>query len=181
MAALHGFSFMKEDEMIPSDLFKVAASLPYKTNGLGHFQEYDKSPQMNIVASVDCIPKRQTKGAAGFDLCSSTEMEIQPRSSAIISTGVSVVIPTGYYGRIAGRSSLAFKHDVTAFEGTIDEDYRGEIKVKLFNHSDKAFCIGSHERVAQLIIQKYVVPFVSIDKSLPNSERGFGGFGSTGR
>ena len=86
----------------------------------------------------------------------------------------------GFVGRIA-LDLLNDKHDVTAFEGTIDEDYRGEIKVKLFNHSDKQFCIKAHERVAQLIIQKYIVPIISFGESLPVSERGFGGFGSTGR
>ena len=180
MAALSETTFMKEDDMIPKGLFNTT-TLPYETKGLGHFQEYDKSPQMSIIAAANCVPKRQTQGAAGFDLCSLEEIKMQPHSSAIISTGVSVAIPMGHYGRVAGRSSLAFKHDVTAFEGTIDEDYRGEIKVKLFNHSDKQFCIKAHERVAQLIIQKYIVPIISFGESLPVSERGFGGFGSTGR
>jgi dUTP pyrophosphatase len=178
MAALSETSFMKEDEMIPKGLLKMPSILPHETHGLGHFQGYDKSSQMAVVAAT--VPKRQTEGAAGFDLCSFSDNKIPPRSSVIISTGVSVAIPNGFYGRVAGRSSLAFNHDVTAFEGTIDEDYRGELKVKLFNHSDKEFCIKPGERVAQLIIQKYVIPFVSVVKSLPSSERGFGGFGSTG-
>ncbi len=180
MAALSETSFMKEDEMIPKGLFKMPSILPNETHGLGHFQGYDKFPQMAVVAATICIPKRQTEGAAGFDLCSFSDYKILSRSSAIISTGVFMAIPNGFYGRVAGRSSLAFNYDVTAFEGTIDEDYRGEIKVKLFNHSDKEFCIKPGERVAQLIIQKYVIPFVSVVKSLPSSERGFGGFGSTG-
>ena len=81
---------------------------------------------------------------------------------------------------MAGRSSLAFKHNVTAFEGTIDEDYRGSIKVKLFNHSDTEFKTGALSRIAQLIIQPVVVPRFDMVTILPDTDRGIGGFGSTG-
>ena len=107
-------------------------------------------------------------------------MAVPARGSAIVDTGVSVALPPGHYARIAGRSSLAFKHDVTAFEGTIDQDYRGPIKVKLFNHSDKEFPIAAKQRIAQMIIQTYVVPNMNVVSHLSQTERGGGGFGSTG-
>ena len=173
-------TFMKEDDMIPAGLLDSIPPLPVETHGLGHFSRYDPNPHMHVAAEDAFLPQRQTTGAAGFDLKSKDAMIVPAHGSAIVDTGVSVALPPGHYARIAGRSSLAFKHDVTAFEGTIDQDYRGPIKVKLFNHSDKEFPIAEKQRIAQMIIQTYVVPNMNVVSHLSQTERGTGGFGSTG-
>ena len=143
------FTFMKEDRYIPSNLLSSSAPhpslsglvtmpLPFVSHGLGQFNQYDKFVRVQAeVASPHHLPLRQTQGAAGYDLKSTEDVTVPARGSAVVDTGVKMSLPKGHYGRVAGRSSLAFKHDVVAFEGTIDEDYRGPIKVKLFNHSDQ--------------------------------------------
>ena len=172
---------MKEDDMLPKGLLDSRVPLPVETHGLGHFSQYDHVPHIHmVIGHHDLMPKRQTPGAAGFDLKSKEAISIPARSSAVVDTGVSMALPVGHYARIAGRSSLAFKHDVTAFEGTIDQDYRGPIKVKLFNHSDKAFDIEEKQRIAQMIIHTYVVPNIDVVSHLSQTERATGGFGSTG-
>ena len=174
-------SFMKEESMIPAGLLDFRTPLPVETYGLGHFSRYDPIPHVHVVVeSPDCMPRRQTAGAAGFDLVAKEAVSIPAHGSAVVDTGVSVALPPGHYARIAGRSSLAFKHGVTAFEGTIDQDYRGPIKVKLFNHSDKEFSMEEKQRIAQMIIHTYVAPHMNVVAHLSRTERGAGGFGSTG-
>ena len=94
---------------------------------------------------------KATKGSAGYDICSVRDITIGKRSSAIVDTGLSLEIPEGVYGNIKGRSGLAFKRDIIAFDGTIDSDYRGEIKIKLFNHGKKNYSIVKGDRIAQII------------------------------
>tara|TARA_B110000008_G_scaffold84252_1_gene86066 strand:- start:8022 stop:8567 length:546 start_codon:yes stop_codon:yes gene_type:complete len=179
---MSGTEFMKVADMLPSDLLSNPVKLlPFQLHGLGHFRPFDPNPRMMVSAKDPSrVPSRQTPGAAGFDLKSSEDATVPPRGTAIVDTGISVALPSGYYGRIAGRSSLAFRHDVTAFEGTIDEDYRGPIKVKLFNHSDTPYNIQDRERIAQMIIQNYVVPNMELVATLVPTARNMGGFGSTG-
>jgi dUTP pyrophosphatase len=172
-------SFMKEDEMLPKGLLNSRPPLPVEIHGLGHFGDYQVRTHVTVEAP-ELMPVRQTPAAAGFDLKSRYYVSIPASSSAIVDTGVSVALLPGHYARIAGRSSLAFNHDVTAFEGTIDEDYRGPIKVKLFNHSNKVFHIEESQRIAQMIIQTYVVPNLNAVSHLSQTQRGTGGFGSTG-
>ena len=174
-------SFMKQDEYIPNNLLAFQRSLPFVTNGLGQFVEYDKRARAQVaLSSLAQMPRRQSRWAAGYDLVASEDVVVPARGSAVVDTGVCVGLPEGHYGRVAGRSSLAFKHDVSAFEGTIDEDYRGRIMVKLFNHSDEEFKTGALTRIAQLIIQPYSTPAIDVVEELEDSERGTGGFGSTG-
>ena len=174
-------SFMKEDAMIPAGLLESRLPLPVETHGLGHFSRYDPIPHVHVtVEAPDCMPRRHTAGAAGFDLVAKEAASIPARGSTVVDTGVSVSLPPGHYARIAGRSSLAFKHGVTAFEGTVDQDYRGPIKVKLFNHSDKEFSIAEKQRIAQMIIHTYVAPHMNVVSHLSQTGRGAGGFGSTG-
>lgn len=166
--------------MIPTGLLSdPLPPLPVQTHGLGQFRPY-QVPAFNIVYKENA-PIRQTMGAAGHDLASQEDVTIGAGSSATVDTGVQVALPMGYYGRVAGRSSLAFKHDITAFEGTIDSDYRGVIKVKLFNHSNKEYTIKKGDRVAQLIIQTFMAPIWNVMEELEATERNKGGFGSSGR
>lgn len=182
---MSGTEFMKEADMLPKNLLTtpivLPTLLPYQLYGLGQFRPYDPNPRMQIAAADSRhLPVRQSYGAAGFDLKSAEDKTVPPRGSAVVDTGVAVALPKGHYGRIAGRSSLAFNHDVTAFEGTIDEDYRGPIKVKLFNHSDTTYNVQQRQRIAQMIIQKYLAPNMDHVASLNITQRNTGGFGSTG-
>ena len=108
------------------------------------------------------------------------EKIVPARGKALISTGLSMSIPAGNYGRIAPRSGLAAKHMIDVGAGVIDADYRGEVKVLLFNLSDVDFTVKAEDRIAQIIIEKYTpCELVEVDE-LPDTVRGAGGFGSTG-
>lgn len=172
---------MKLDDYIPRSLLNLQGPLPVETHGLGGLIPYDGTLRAQVVVTdPKHVPRRQSEGAAGFDLVTTKDVLVPARSSAIVDTGVRLALPPGHYGRIAGRSSLAFKHDVTAFEGTIDEDYRGPVKVKLFNQSDNDFEATALTRIAQLIVQPVVAPQLDVVATLVDTERGAGGFGSTG-
>lgn len=127
------------------------------------------------------IPAYSTSGSAGLDLFSSEETEIPPKSWKLIGTGISVEIPTGYEGQVRPRSGLALKGiTVLNTPGTIDSDYRGEVKVILINLSDQTFKVEKGMKIAQLVISKYEKVDVEISDELSQTERGEGGFGSTG-
>ncbi|KAK2962256.1 putative Deoxyuridine 5'-triphosphate nucleotidohydrolase [Blattamonas nauphoetae] len=129
-------------------------------------------------------PKRGTPYAAGLDLSSIEERTIAPRSQEMISTGLSVMIPHGYYGRVAPRSGLSVKHGIETMAGVVDSDYRGTLFVILRNHSDDPFVVHKGDRIAQLICEQCLVvepTLISSDEfdKVP-TERGEKGFGSTG-
>lgn len=133
-------------------------------------------------SSAKC-PKRSNPTDAGADLCSTEKHTIQPLERKLISTGIAIEIPEGYYGRIAPRSGLAAKSGIDVLAGVVDSGYRGEIKVILYN-SDKSntFFVEEGDRIAQLIIEKhYNFDFVEVVEELTDTERGLGGFGSTGK
>lgn len=126
------------------------------------------------------IPSHGTQFAAGYDIYAYSDIVIPPWSSALIGTGVKMVIPTGMYGRIAARSGLSVKKNIDVGAGIIDSDYRGEIKVLLRNQSDNEVVISYGTACAQLIIQKYEsLPVVKVNEIDNKTERGDGGFGST--
>ena len=129
-------------------------------------------------------PKIQTSGAAGLDLFNN-EKEIrilEEGKSIVISTGFYVEIPEGYVGLVFARSSLGFKFDCTLANsvGVIDSDYRGEVKVKIHNHSDKPKMIEPNERVAKIVVVPCFNQFTQVDE-LSETDRGSNGFGSTGK
>jgi len=131
------------------------------------------------------LPKYMSDGAAGMDLAASldTEVTIAPGQRALVGTGLAIALPRGFEAQVRPRSGLAAKHGVTVLNapGTIDEDYRGEIKVILINHGDEPFVVKSGERIAQMVIAPVArVTLVEAD-SLDGSTRGAGGFGHTGR
>ena len=126
------------------------------------------------------LPVLGSANAAGYDLHALVATTVPARGKVLVSTGLAFAIPVGNYGRIAPRSGLAAKHSIDVGAGVIDADYRGEVKVLLFNFSDKDFGISSGDRIAQMIIEKYSLTELVEVKDLESTERGAGGFGSTG-
>lgn len=128
------------------------------------------------------IPRRFTTGAAGFDLFATEYLTIHPGAYAEVKLGIAIDIPKGYYGKISSRSGLAFRYKVFAFDGTIDSDYKGEITVLLNNDGKEDYRVKPGERIAQLILLRYLPEAEMVEASeLSMSERYTAGFGSTGR
>ncbi len=132
--------------------------------------------------SCQC-PKQMTPHAAGYDVFSANDIDIilKPGERKLIPTGFSMALPVGYEAQIRPRSGLALKNGVTVLNtpGTIDADYRGEVGVILINLGLEDYIIQPGSRIAQMIIQKHETALFEIVTSLPESERGEGGFGST--
>jgi dUTP pyrophosphatase len=130
------------------------------------------------------IPKYMTNDSSGMDLyaCISDSIVIKPMERKLIPTGISISLPTGYEAQIRPRSGLAIKHGITILNtpGTIDADYRGEIKIILINLSNKNFIVENGDRIAQMIINKVEKAEFHLVSELDTSSRGAGGFGSTG-
>ncbi|MCP4520502.1 MAG: dUTP diphosphatase [Cytophagales bacterium] len=137
-----------------------------------------------INKSTHPLPNYETQGSAGMDLRSFLEEQIvlQPMERVLVPTGLFLEIPLGYEAQIRPRSGLAYKHGITVLNspGTIDADYRGEIKVLLINLSEEAFTIQDGERIAQMVIAAHAQPALEVVEELGNTDRGAGGFGSTG-
>lgn len=127
------------------------------------------------------LPTRGSKLAAGYDLYSAEGGSIDVGSRRAISTKLSVAVPPGYYGRVAPRSGLAYKNGIDVLAGVIDCDFSGEIKVILINHGRESFKFEKGDRIAQLVIEKIITPEVVEVDELPSTDRGEGGFGSTGK
>lgn len=131
------------------------------------------------------LPKYETFGSAGMDVRANIEEPIVLRSleRALVSTGLKIAIPEGYEVQVRPRSGLAIKHGITLLNtpGTIDSDYRGELKVIMVNLSKDEYVINPQERIGQLVLNKVAqMEFVEVD-SLDETERGAGGFGHTGK
>lgn len=136
-----------------------------------------------ITCSPEFLPMYAKPGDAGADLRSTSDLVIRPQGRAIVGTGVSIALPAGFVALVHPRSGLAAKFGITVLNspGTVDAGYRGEILVTLYNSSSENFEVKIGDRIAQLVIQEFVVAnFVQVEE-LPGSERGQGGFGSTGR
>jgi dUTP pyrophosphatase len=126
------------------------------------------------------LPTRGSAHAAGLDLYAVERMDIRPGAQAMIPTGLSVAIPSGHYGRIAPRSGLAAKHGIQVHAGVVDSDYRGEMRVCLINHGSEMVEFKPGDRIAQLIIERCLITPAAWADDLDSTERGQGGFGSTG-
>ena len=125
-------------------------------------------------------PLRGSAGAAGYDLYAAEEKVIDPGCRACIATDLQLGIPSGCYGRIAPRSGLAVKNGVDVGAGVVDEDYRGNVGVLLFNFGQEPFHVQIGDRIAQLILERILNPEVKEVSSLESSSRGAHGFGSSG-
>ena len=131
------------------------------------------------------LPEYKTKGSSGMDLMAFIDgpVKVKPNTVELIPTGLFVAIPEDLEIQIRPRSGLAAKFSVSILNtpGTIDSDYRGELKIILFNHGDKDFIINNGDRVAQMILTPIIkIEFEEVDQ-LPKTIRGLGGFGSTGK
>ena len=131
------------------------------------------------------LPKYKTSGASGMDLMAFIKkpVNVKPNTSCLIPTGLSVAFSEDYEIQIRPRSGLAAKNNISVLNtpGTIDSDYRGEIKVILFNHGNNDFLINDKDRIAQMILTPVCKMSLEETDNLPESVRGDGGFGSTGR
>ena len=130
------------------------------------------------------LPSFATEEAAGADLRAAVEapLALAPGERALVPTGFSMALPKGWEAQIRPRSGLAFKHGVTCLNtpGTVDSDYRGEVKVLLVNHGAEPFTINRGERIAQMVVKPLADVRFEVVESLSDSVRGAGGFGSTG-
>lgn len=131
------------------------------------------------------LPKYQTEGSAGMDLRAAIDKPIKLGSleRALIPTGLKIELPHGYEAQIRPRSGMAIKHGISMINtpGTIDEDYRGEVKIAVVNLSKDEYTIEPDERIAQMVISKVEHPTIIPVISVSQTERGAGGFGSTGK
>lgn len=131
------------------------------------------------------LPQRQTAGSVGYDLCACMEspVTLQPGEGSMFRTGLAAEIPLGYAGMVFCRSGLGVKHGVTLPNcvGVIDSDYRGELVVPLRNFGEEVYTIQPGERIAQLVIMPVLLPEIVEVDELSQTDRGQGGFGSTGR
>lgn len=131
------------------------------------------------------LPEHKTAGSAGVDLCANLDapLPLTPGSWVLVPTGLYIALPVGYEAQVRPRSGLALKHGVTVLNtpGTIDADYRGEIGVILINHGVQTFEIKDGERIAQLVVAQHETINWQPQTELEETQRGAGGFGSTGR
>ena len=135
---------------------------------------------IKLINNNNNILTRGSCNSAGLDLSSNESGIIEPLSRVMISTGLMIKIPDSYYARIAPRSGLAFKYGIDVLAGVIDSDYRGEIKVILYNtDKNKKYEYKKGDKIAQLIIEKYYDFEIKLVDELDNTQRGYNGFGST--
>ena len=131
------------------------------------------------------IPSYKTKGASGMDLMAfvKEKIVIKPQTSALIPTGLSVAFSEDYEIQIRPRSGLAAKNNISVLNtpGTIDSDYRGELKIIIFNHSNHDFIVNNDDRIAQMVLTPVAKMELEEANELPKTLRGEGGFGSTGK
>lgn len=131
------------------------------------------------------LPQYETAHAAGMDLRAfiETEITIEPLQRVLVPTGLYIELPVGYEAQIRPRSGLAYKHGISIVNapGTIDADYRGELKVLLVNLSDTDFVVNNGDRIAQMVIAKHETAVWNVVEELSGTERGAGGYGHTGK
>ena len=131
------------------------------------------------------LPKYKTSGSSGMDLMAfiKNPIKIKPGTSALIPTGISIAFPEEFEIQIRPRSGLAAKNNISILNtpGTIDSDYRGEIKIILYNHGNKEFRVNNGDRIAQMVLTPIVKMEFKETNELPKTIRGKGGFGSTGK
>tara|TARA_B110001450_G_scaffold257033_1_gene290456 strand:+ start:2045 stop:2485 length:441 start_codon:yes stop_codon:yes gene_type:complete len=144
--------------------------------GLGQFEDY--SPWiLRVSCPREMTPTRGSVKAAGYELKSGVKLVVPARGSAVINTHCKVELPSGHYGKIEGRSELAVRHDIVAFGGVIDEDCRGELRVKLFNHSETPYNVEIGDRIAQLVVQRYANLNIQRAATTVRASAGFGPIG----
>jgi dUTP pyrophosphatase len=128
------------------------------------------------------LPSQATPGSAGYDLASAEDVTLAPMERRLVATGIRIALPPGYECQLRPRSGLALKHGITLpnTPATIDSDYRGEVKVALINLGTESFAITRGMRIAQMVFARVEQASFEVVAELPASDRGEGGFGSTG-
>ena len=142
-------------------------------------EESDEILYITPLSKNATVPTRGSYGAAGFDLYSAYDYRIYPKSLKCIKTDLQMKPPTGTYLRVAPRSSYAWKYHLAVGAGVVDADFRGNVKVLLFNHSEDMVSIHAGDRIAQVICERISRPVVQVLEKLDETERGAGGWGST--
>lgn len=135
---------------------------------------------LRLVAEPGCEPLYGNAYAAGVDLRAAESVSVDSGGTATIRTGLRIELPHGHVGLVRGRSGMAFKKGLWAFEGTIDEDYRGELSVLLWNAGDGDVRVNRGDRIAQLVVVQVVRCALEAVAELSETDRGADGFGSTG-
>ena len=137
--------------------------------------------QVQRLSDKATLPTRGSPFAAGLDLYSATDITVPAHGKSLVPLDISIAIPFGTYARLAPRSGLAVKHFIDVGAGVVDYDYRGNVQVVLFNHSDTDFEVRHGDRIAQLILEKICMAEIEeVKDRLDETERGASGFGSTG-
>ena len=141
--------------------------------------------KVKIVTKTGDVPKYETAGSAGMDLKADlkTSVTLNPMERQLIPTGLFIELPIGYEAQVRARSGLSIKYGITLINaiGTVDSDYRGELKVPLVNLGNEPFVIKHGERIAQLVVTKHDIVQWEIVERLEDTDRGNGGFGHTGK
>lgn len=137
--------------------------------------------QVKLLSSSAQAPQKASALAAGYDIFASEKCVVLAHDRKLVKTDIAVAIPEGYYGRLAPRSGLALKKGIDVFAGVIDADYRGSVGVILYNSAYTDFNVQAGDRIAQLIIETCHDLEVRVVEDLASTQRGAGGFGSTGK
>lgn len=140
--------------------------------------------ELRIVSKSGKLPEYQTSGSSGFDIEAYLDdsLTLEPGQRALVSTGIFLELPVGYEAQVRARSGLAIKHGIGLVNGigTVDSDYRGELKIPLINWSNEPYTINNEERIAQVVICKFEKVNIKLVECLNDTDRGSGGFGHTG-
>lgn len=173
---------MSNTTSVNSDLKDSSESLPTNISVYNSFYNYLCVTLTNKEAKM---PVKGSEYAAGYDLFSNENVKIPAWKKAVINTNIQIHMPPGVYGRIASRSGLSVKNDLEVGAGVIDADYRGDIKVVLRNFSDTDYNVKQGDKIAQLILESYysakIKKISNINDIFGSTNRGSGGFGSTGK
>ncbi|KAG9188115.1 dUTP pyrophosphatase [Alternaria panax] len=155
-------------------------SAPIAASSLAGEAAAEQQLQVQLLSPNAKAPTKGSAFAAGHDLYSAEDTVIPARARALVKTDIKISVPDGTYGRVAPRSGLAYKHGIDTMAGVIDADYRGPVGVILANLSETDFPVKIGDRIAQLIVERIVMPDVVVVDQLEDTVRGAGGFGSTG-
>lgn len=138
---------------------------------------------MHIKVKLDkaILPCRAHAADAGYDLFARHDIYIQPQGKVTADTGVHIEIPAGYFGDIRPKSGLLFNHDIVVGSGTVDSGYTGAVKVRIINFGNEAYQFHKGDKIAQMVIVPCLTPELTEVQELEETERGTGGFGSTGK
>ncbi|XP_043841517.1 deoxyuridine 5'-triphosphate nucleotidohydrolase, mitochondrial isoform X2 [Dromiciops gliroides] len=169
------------ESIMPCSEATPAAVSPSKRPRSEQHQETPVRLRFARLSEHATAPSKGSARAAGYDLYSAYDYTIPAMEKALVKTDIQISLPPGCYGRVAPRSGLAAKHFIDVGAGVIDEDYRGNVGVVLFNFGKETFEVKKGDRIAQLICERVFYPELEEVQGLDDTERGSGGFGSTGQ